>query len=153
MTVNHDGSEVSLLKYCYQQFELDEQNNAEAPMTELSFFEFEVTGDVFVVTVRQHTCNATSAALLSEEKLLASEFTTSAAIHAVVDFRHLEYFNSIVLKALFRLWTSVESKLGRMAICELSSVGNEIIAISGLQQLWPICQTREQALQKIGTSP
>ena len=34
MTFNHAGNAVSLLKYRYQQFEVDEQNNAEAPHDE-----------------------------------------------------------------------------------------------------------------------
>ncbi len=67
----------------------------------------------------------------------------------VVDFGQSPYFGSIVLGAVLTLQNAIHEKKGRFAICNLSTVGQEIIRISRFDSVWPIFETRQEALVSV----
>jgi anti-anti-sigma factor len=72
-----------------------------------------------------------------------------AALLVVVDFGHTDYFGSTALGMLTLLCQRVRGRGGRVAFCNLSAHEREIVAITGLNELWPICGSREEALQEV----
>jgi anti-anti-sigma regulatory factor len=77
----------------------------------------------------------------------------------LVDFSELEYFGSIMLKRLFKMWKLIEEKAvtaespakGQMAVCDVSDVGQEILRVAGFPKLCPIYSGRADALAALGT--
>ncbi len=69
---------------------------------------------------------------------------------AVVDFGHTDYFGSTALGMLTRLWQWLRARGGRMALCHLSAHEREILTITGLIGLWPIYNTRKEAVEAMG---
>jgi len=109
----------------------------------------QLEGDVLILTLQSQAQNMAESAAISERQRLPSEYIRVAATHAVVDFNQLSYFTSMLLEALLQLWKSVEARNGRMALYNLAPIGREIISVSHFDRLWPICDTREQALQAV----
>jgi stage II sporulation protein AA (anti-sigma F factor antagonist) len=73
--------------------------------------------------------------------------------NVVVDLCRTDYCGSTALGLIVRLWRRVRQNGGRMALCNLSEHEREIFAIAKLDSLWPICLSREDALQAIELMP
>ncbi|MEX2186772.1 MAG: STAS domain-containing protein [Pirellulales bacterium] len=69
--------------------------------------------------------------------------------HVVFDFREVEYFGSAMLETMLTLWRHVRSRGGRLAVCNLSEAEREVLATVKFNTLWPIGETREEALQAV----
>jgi anti-anti-sigma factor len=120
-------------------------------MTTAELYHAQLEGEVLILTLQNQAKYMADSAAISERQLLPSEYIRVAATHAVVDFNQLSYFTSMLLEALLQLWKSVKTRNGRMALCNLAPIGREIIAVPHFDRLWPICDTREQALQAVLT--
>ncbi len=120
-------------------------------MTTSELYLSQLEGEVLILTLQNEAKCMPDSAVISERQLLRAEYLRVAATHAVVDFNHLGYFTSTLLEALLQLWKAVKTRNGRMALCNLSPVGREIIAVPHFDHLWPICDTREQAVHEVLT--
>ena len=69
--------------------------------------------------------------------------------NVVIDLQNTEYFGSSALGFLVRLWKSVISRGGRMAVCHLSDVEREILTMMRLDSLWTLCETVEEAVRSV----
>ena len=69
--------------------------------------------------------------------------------NVVIDFHRTDYYASTALIFFMRLWTRVKRGNGLMAFCNLSDHEKEILQVTKLDRLWPICESREQALQAV----
>jgi anti-anti-sigma factor len=66
--------------------------------------------------------------------------------NVVVDLKDVSYIGTIMLGAMHTIWKQVRASGGKMALCNVSVVGREILRISGFDTLWPICDSRDEAL-------
>jgi anti-anti-sigma factor len=71
--------------------------------------------------------------------------------NTVLDFQQTAYYGSSALAFFVRLWKKVSTRHGRMAFCNLSHQEKEILRLTKLDSLWPICGSREEAMQTVGT--
>lgn len=72
------------------------------------------------------------------------------ARHVVVDFRGKSYFGCTEFAFFFlQLWTAANKHGGQMAFCGLSNHEREVLQVAKLDNLWPICATREKALAAV----
>jgi anti-anti-sigma factor len=69
--------------------------------------------------------------------------------HVVLDFAKTDYYGSTALGLFLKLWKRVKMQQGRMAFCNVSDHEQEILRITNLDRLWPICPTRREALQAV----
>jgi anti-anti-sigma factor len=67
----------------------------------------------------------------------------------VVDFHRTDYFGSTALGLFIRLWKRVSERKGRMAFCNLSANERDILQVTKLDRLWPVCESREEAVQLV----
>jgi anti-anti-sigma factor len=65
----------------------------------------------------------------------------------VLDFCRTDYCGSTALSFFVKLWKKVRLAHGHMAFCNLSAHEREILAITKLDMLWDICDSREDALE------
>jgi anti-anti-sigma factor len=69
--------------------------------------------------------------------------------HVVLDFHKTDYYGSTALGFFVKLLKRVRELGGRMALCGLSDHGREILKVTNLDSLWPICASREEALKTV----
>ena len=69
--------------------------------------------------------------------------------NVVLDFHKTDYYGSTALGLFVRAWKKVKERNGRMAFCNVSPYEKEILQITHLDRLWPICSSRIEALKAI----
>jgi anti-anti-sigma factor len=76
------------------------------------------------------------------EKLRTEKFNS-----VVVDLGQVAYFGSSMLEAIRVLWNELTPRNGRLVLCNASDIGKEILQVAKFDHLWPLVETREDALQ------
>lgn len=84
-----------------------------------------------------------------ELERVLGEVTQPQIRHVVIDFIKVEYFGSVMLAAAQVIWKRVRAGQGQMALCNVSPVAREVLQISKFDQIWPIFDTRQQALDTL----
>ena len=69
--------------------------------------------------------------------------------NVVLDFHKTDYYGSTALGFFVKLWKRVRLRNGRMAFCNVSAHEKEILQITSLDHLWPICSSRSEALEAV----
>jgi anti-anti-sigma factor len=69
--------------------------------------------------------------------------------NVVLDFHQTDYYGSTALGFFTKLWKRVSEQKGRMAFCNVSDHEEEILRITHLDRLWPICSSRSEALETV----
>ena len=80
---------------------------------------------------------------------LLHQLDAANAKHAIIDLGALDYFGSIMLELLVVLWKRVSSSGGKLALCNVSPVGLEILRTAKFDTLWPIVVDRQEALEAV----
>jgi anti-anti-sigma factor len=80
------------------------------------------------------------------------ELLESAAVkNVILDLQRTACFSTPTLGLLVKLGKGVGSRQGRMAFCNTSVLATETLRTTGLDQLWPLYSSREEALRAIRT--
>lgn len=116
-------------------------------MTSDKIFTTTVEGATLILAVRGSVSSLGDDAALDELDSVIAQVHQGAIRHVLVDFGQSTYFGSIMLETLRRIWNEVHPRGGRMALCNVSPVGKEILQIAKFDQLWPIVETRQDADQ------
>ena len=119
-------------------------------MTSTKLFDVERDGNILVVTptadLRESAYQDIEAAAHDMLDLLASGEITGL----VLDFHRTDYYGSTALGLFVRLWKRISRNGGRMAFCNVSAHEKEILCGTRLDTLWPICASKDEALQNRG---
>jgi anti-anti-sigma factor len=103
-----------------------------------------------VVKIRESSGTFIDDDVFREIDSIIEQYRADTKNGVIIDLVELEYFNSIILEALLRLWNHVHSSGAKMVVCNVSQVGLEILQISKLDSIWPVCDSREDAAQSVG---
>ena len=69
----------------------------------------------------------------------------------VIDLTHVSYFGSVFLALLLRMWKVVVGKGGQMVLAGTSDNTKELLAVTALDTIWPIYDTREEAVRVLSS--
>lgn len=69
----------------------------------------------------------------------------------VFDLSDVGYFGSVFLALLLRCHKFVKSRGGELVLCGASKMAAELLRVTALDTLWAIYDTREQALDALGS--
>ena len=69
----------------------------------------------------------------------------------VIDLTHVSYFGSVFLALLLRMWKVVVSKGGQMVLAGTSANTKELLAVTALDTIWPIYDTRDEAVRVLSS--
>lgn len=118
-------------------------------MTTTDLFTIQTSGPTMTIEVHGPVSSlASDEALRDLDRIL--ERVQSADVHdVVIDFQQSPYFGSCMLEALRQIWNKVHRRGGRLVLCNLSPVGQEIIHLAKFDQLWPVVATREDAVGQL----
>ena len=67
--------------------------------------------------------------------------------HVVVDLGQIPYFGSTVLEWMVQMWKRVKEKGGKLAACNASPIGREVLTTARFDQLWGVFDSRDEALK------
>lgn len=113
------------------------------------FFLVEMDGEAIVFTAQTTMGSLVEDDVREEWDALLQEMEIRGAKHAVIDLGALDYFGSIMLELMVVLWKRVSAKRGRLALCNVSAVGKEILQTAKFHTIWPILPTRSEALAAV----
>lgn len=77
--------------------------------------------------------------------LLARDVTRNV----VLDMAHVSYVGSVMLAATQVLWKRARANQKRLVLCNLSTVGQEVLRVSKFDQIWPVYPSRQEALRAL----
>jgi anti-anti-sigma factor len=121
-------------------------------MTTSALFEVEVLQPTLIVVPQENVNSLIDDRVQPELARLFTILAESAVHNVVVDFGQIEYFGSSMLEAMLKLWKHASSLGGKMAVCNLSEVGREVLQVGRFDTLWDICDSREAALVAVQES-
>jgi anti-anti-sigma factor len=119
-------------------------------MAKPKFFRVEQHGDTLIFSAVGSMGSLVEDDVRDEWDLLLKQLDEHKAKNAIIDLGALDYFGSIMLELLVVLWKRVSSRHGKLAICRVSEVGREILQTAKFHTIWPILNTREEALDSVG---
>ena len=114
-----------------------------------AFFEIEQQDDLIIVTPKADMGELDYERINSGMKQVLELLAGSSVKNLIIDFHKTSYYGSTALGFFVRLWKTVSSRDGRMAFCNLSEHEKEILTVTKLDNLWPICASRAEALNAV----
>ncbi|MBX3441272.1 MAG: STAS domain-containing protein [Planctomyces sp.] len=89
--------------------------------------------------------------MITEELIpAATEALLQAAspptMRLVIDLRQTEFFGSSFIEILFRVWKRLKERNGRFALLNSNPYCLEVLKVTHLDSLWPICDALEEAV-------
>ncbi len=116
-------------------------------MNEMEPIEVEVQDGVTFIRIGSRYGNFDDTALEELRQELFKILDDAPQPLVCVDFSRAQYFGSAFMGVLFRLWKRVTSRDGgKYAICSLTNDGASIIHAARLEQIWHVCETREDVV-------
>jgi anti-anti-sigma factor len=114
--------------------------------SEKRLFRTQVEGDTLVLSPVSNLSELELSFVEEEFRSVIQQLEQAGYRHVVLDFEGTDYYGSTALGFFLKLWKRVRSVDGKMAFCNVSSHEQEVLRLTRLDTLWPICTTRAQAL-------
>jgi anti-anti-sigma factor len=111
-------------------------------------FSISQDGGVLIIAPQRNVASLAEAEAEAQMAAVLGLLAPDGPRNVVVDFSAVAYFGSSILEALLRVWNRIRPD-GRMALCGLSEVGEEIVRLAKFDTLWDIHPTRRAALAAV----
>lgn len=118
-------------------------------MTATHLVRLEQAGNVLIVSPLFTFGTFTEAELQAEWAVIEGRLRDPAVQHVTFDLGEIPYFGSTVLEWMVLIWKRIRARGGRLAICNCSEFGREILAVARFDTLWQICDNRAGAIAKL----
>ena len=115
-------------------------------MSEAKYVRVERQGEALIVSPLFTFARFTEADIADEWRLVQQQLESGDVKHVVVDLGQIPYFGSTVLEWMVQMWKRAKAKGGKLATCNASPIGREVLAAARFDLLWGIFGTREDAL-------
>jgi anti-anti-sigma factor len=112
-------------------------------------FEIGQEGDTLIVVPAVDLRELDYQRMEAGAKTILELLNGSGVKNVVLDFHKTDYYGSTALAFFLKLWTRVRRRNGRMAFCNVSAHEKEILQATRLDQVWPICSSRREALEAV----
>src|SRR5262245_60312887 len=112
-------------------------------------FKVEFQGETMLLTPSRDLRELDYASIEGGARAVLHLLDSGAARNLVMDFQGTDTYGSTALAFFVRLWKRVSARGGKMAFCNLSDHEKEILSVTRLDHLWPICASRAQAVAAV----
>jgi anti-anti-sigma factor len=112
-------------------------------------FDVEREGDTLIVTPIVDLSETEYAEIKEGSEEILELLKRYYGKNLILDFHRTDYYGSSALGFFVRLWKCVRMRGGKMVLCHLSEHEREILTVTGLADIWPVCATREEALAAV----
>jgi anti-anti-sigma factor len=115
-------------------------------------FHLEHHGDTIVVIPTTHMREFEYQRIEAGAKRVFELVESGRIKNVVIDLNKTDYYGSTALGLFVKFWKRVTSRGGRMAFCNISDNERKILEIATLHRLWPICASRQEALEQVNAT-
>jgi anti-anti-sigma factor len=112
-------------------------------------FRVEPQGDTLIVIPTADLREFDFARLEAGGNALLERIGRGPVPNVVLDFQGTDFYGSTALAFFVKLWKRLSVRGGKMAFCNLSDHEREILAITRLDHLWPVCRSRAEAVAAV----
>ena len=112
-------------------------------------FDIERQDDVVVVTPTADLREFEYQDIQAAAEGILDQLAAPGVTGVVLDFHRTDYYGSTALGFFIRMWKRISEHGGRMAFCNVSQHEREILGVTRLDGLWPVCQSRDEALAAV----
>jgi anti-anti-sigma factor len=112
-------------------------------------FQMQVDGDTLILSPTSNLSELELSYFDEEFRAVIQKLEDAGYRNVVLDFEGTDYYGSTALGFFLKLWKRVRRVDGNMAFCNVSSHEQEVLRLTRLDTLWPVCGTREQALDRL----
>lgn len=115
-------------------------------MTSNKHVRTEIRDRILIVVLQSELGSLTDEGRDQEFDATIAEVANERVRHLLLDLTDASYFGSKVLEWMVSLWKRLREKEGHMALCNVSPSAREILAVAKFDTIWPIYDSREEAL-------
>jgi anti-anti-sigma factor len=112
-------------------------------------FEIERDGDTLIVTPQTDLREFEYQHIESGAREILDLLGSGTVKNLVIDFGKTDYYGSTALGFFVKLWKRVRSRNGCLAFCNVSAHELEILRVTNMGNLWPVCPSRQEALEVV----
>ena len=112
-------------------------------------FDAEIEGHTLVVISLGSAGSLAGEEMGGELTGLLEQFENSDLRNGVIDLEKASYFGTSMLQVMTALWKRVRARGGKLALCNVSDMGREILNVTKFDTLWPMCSSRGEALKAV----
>lgn len=106
----------------------------------------EQVGNVLIVSPLFTFGSFAESELYAEWAVIERRLQDPSVEHVTLDLGEIPYFGSTLLEWMVLIWKRIRARHGRVAICNCSEIGREILAAARFNTLWQICDDRAGAM-------
>ena len=118
-------------------------------MTTNLVFDFEQHGDTLFLIPNVDLRELEFDTLEAGSAQVFEQLESDAVRNVVIDFHKTDYYGSTALAFFVKFWKRIKSRGGKMVFCEVSTHEQEILELTNLTSLWPVCKSRQDAIDVI----
>jgi anti-anti-sigma factor len=118
-------------------------------MSPSRIFDSQCEGDTLIVMLLGDVSTLLPEQAKAELNQALNNLRPPEVCHVVVDFEQVAYFGSLMLASLQFIWNRTKQCQGKMALCNVSPTGREVLDVVQFHRLWPICHSREEAVEAV----
>jgi len=82
-------------------------------------------------------------------RVLLSEADQATPPRLVIDMSETTFISSSFIETLIRAWKRIKNRQGTMVLCAVHPLCREILQVAHLDTIWPIYDTRSQAVASV----
>jgi anti-anti-sigma factor len=112
-------------------------------------FEIEQQDDTIIVVPAVNLRELECQRIEEGARTILDRLNGTGVKNVVLDFSRTDYDGSTALGFFVKLWKRGRGQNGRMAFCNVSAHEKEILQVTKLDHLWPICSSRIEALAAV----
>jgi anti-anti-sigma factor len=117
--------------------------------TEVKIFDIERQDDTIIVTPLQNLNELEFQRIEGGARTILRLLEDGHVKNVVMDFHKVDYFASTALSFFLKLWKRVRKNDGLMALCNVSEQEKQVLKVTMVDSLWPICASREEAIRAV----
>lgn len=114
-----------------------------------TIFDFEHTADTLILIPNVDLRELEFDSLEAGSAAVFDQLESEQIKNVIIDFHKTDYYGSTALAFFVKFWKRIKSRGGQMVFCEVSSHEKEILELTNLTSLWPVCDSRDEALKMI----
>ena len=109
----------------------------------------EAAGDIMVLELCSGISSLADHKILNELDEIREQRRAIGCSKLIIDLAEAPFFGSSLLELIRVLWNDISQEGGRIVICNPSPVGREVLEVAKFDQIWPVLETREEALASL----
>lgn len=121
-------------------------------MSSRQFLRTDAINDIMLLELCGEISSLADHTILNELDEIRQQRRDIGFTKLIVDLAQAPFFGSSLLELIRVLWTDLSSQSGKLVLCNPSPVGREVLEVAKFDQLWPLVETRAQAISLLDSA-